>query len=263
MNNFIDARGFTFAPFIHPFHEEGHGDSGTLEIATSKTNPDEQYIVKSKFPELGCNELMYHKVAKALGLYTQEVKLINGSKAYHRAAAIRYVPNARLFDLKTSSPENFHTFFEFEALFVILNEDDSHEYYLDEQGRLFKLDNASSFNVTPVTVNWFSGDVVSHFFLPDINAPLNAVGYNYYGNILRTCAEKHGQAAADSYLSLIHRFSNFDVAILEDAYIALDKQYSKMLKTYYIEFIEIRKQTCRRFLNEISNEVKAQAQNFS
>jgi len=63
MSNFLDARGFTFAPFMHPFHEEGHGDSGTLELATSKKNPDEQYIIKSKFPELGCNEFMYHRVA--------------------------------------------------------------------------------------------------------------------------------------------------------------------------------------------------------
>ena len=251
MSNFIDARSFTFAPFMHPFHEEGHGDSGMLEIATSKKNPDEQYIIKSKFPELGCNELMYHRVAKALGLYTQEVKLISGSKAYHRAAAIRYVPNARLFELKTASPKNFRAFFEFEALFVILNEDDSHEYYLDGQDRLFKLDNAASFTVSTNTINWFSGDATSHFFTPDIDAPLNAVGYNHYGIGLEIFTEKHGQAAADAYLSLIKRFAEFDESVLEDAYAALDKQYSRMLKMYYSRCIEIRKKTCLRFLNEV------------
>ena len=252
MSNFLDARGFTFAPFIHPFHEEGHGDSGTLEIATSKKNPDEQYIIKSKFPELGCNEFMYHRVAKALGLYTQEAKLVSGSKAYRQTAAIRYVPNARLFDLKTASPENFRAFFEFEALFVILNEDDSHEYYLDEQDRLFKLDNASSFTVSTTTLNWFSGDALTHSFVPDINAPLNAVEYNYYGGTLDIYKDRHGQTAADAYLSLIERFADFDDSVLADAYGALDKQYSRMLKMYYQRCIQIRKETCRRFLNEVA-----------
>jgi len=251
MNNFIDARGFTFEPFAHPFHEDGHGDSGTLEIATSKTNPDEQYIIKNKFPELGCNELMYHRVAKALGLYTQEAKLISGNKAYRRAAAIRYVPNARLFDLAIGSRENFRTFFEFEALFVILNEDDSHEYYLDEQDRLFKLDNAASFTVSENTINWFAGDAASHFFIPDIDAPLNAVGYSYYSITLQSYKEKHGQAAADAYLSLIERFADFDKSVLADVYAALDKQYSRMLKMYYSRCIDIRKETCRRFLKEV------------
>jgi hypothetical protein len=83
-NNFIDARHFTFAPFPHPLHPDEPGDSGVLEIATSKKNPIEQYIVKTGYPELGCNEFMYHRVAKALGLYTQEAKLICGSKQYRR-----------------------------------------------------------------------------------------------------------------------------------------------------------------------------------
>ena len=251
MNNFLDARGLTFAPFIHPFHEEGRGDSGTLEIATSKKNPDEQYIIKSKFPELGCNEFMYHRVAKALGLYTQEAKLISGSKAYRRAAAIRYVPDARLFDLETSSPENFRAFFEFEALFVILNEDDGHEYYLDEYDRLFKLDNAASFTVSTLIIDWFSGDAFSHSILPDINAPLNEVGYERYGATLEFYKEKHGQTAADAYISLIQRFAGFDGSILDDAYETLDKQYSRMLKMYYSSFIGIRKETCRKFLKEV------------
>lgn len=251
MNNFIDARKFTFAPFVHPLHSEGVGDSGTLEIATSKQNLDEQYIIKSKYSELGCNELMYHHVAKALSLYTQEVKLISGSKAYRQAAAIRYIPNARLFDLETSNPDNFRTFFEFEALYIILNEDDSHEYFLDEQDRLFKLDNASSFTVSENTIKWFSGEAISRFLFPDINAPLNEVGYEYYAVGMQRYAEKYGETAVNAYLSLIHRFANFDETVLENAYDALDKQYPSMLKMYYSKCIEIRKATCQRFLKEI------------
>jgi len=149
------------------------------------------------------------------------------------------VPNAREFRLKTSNEANFRAFFEFEALFVILNEDDSHEYYLDEQGRMFKLDNAAAFTVRQTTVLYFDGSPLGRFFVPDINAPLNAVGYNWYG--------------LKAYLSMIQRFSEFDETVLYEAYSALEKQYPKALTQYYDKCIRIRKEPCRRFLHEIKD----------
>lgn len=250
-HDFIDAQSFTFATFPHPLHPDEVGDSGILELAASKYDPSEQYIVKSGYPELGCNEFMYHKVAATLGLYTQNVSLVHGNKKYHRAAAIRYVPNAQEFNLKTSSVENFQAHFEFEALYVILNESDSHEYYLDDQGRLFKLDNAASFTVGETTIRWFDGDPIGRFFIPDINAPLNAVGYDMYGIALKTITKNYGKDAAATYLSIMKRFIQFDESVLAEAYTALDEQYPTMLKSYYQKCIQIRKQTCRRFLNEI------------
>jgi hypothetical protein len=155
--------------------------------------------------------------------------------------------------LETSNAENFRAYFEFEALYVVLNESDSQECYLDEQGRLFKLDNAASFTVEETTIGWFEGSSIAHFFIPDINTPLNAIGYDWYGIKLEMFTKNHGQTAADAYLSLIRRFAEFDDSVLQDAYEALDKQYSRMLKQYYQECIRIRKQTCRRFLDEISD----------
>ncbi len=245
--DFIDARRFTFAPFPHPLHPEETGDSGVLEMATAKQDPNERYIVKRGYAELGCNEFMYHKVAGLLGLYTQTAKLVSGSKEYRRAAAIRYVPDAKLYDLDAGSAENLKAFIMFEALYIILNESDSHEYYLDGQGRLFKLDNAASFTVEETTIMWMEGK----FHIPDINAPLNAVGYDYYGLALDMFTEKHGQEAADAYLSVIRRFAELDTTELEAAYAVLDKQYPKMLKLYYDKAIRIRKDTCRRFLSDI------------
>jgi len=128
--------------------------------------------------------------------------LCTRSKEYRRSGAIRYVPNARLFDLETSSPENFRAFIEFEALFVVLFEDDGHEYYLDGQNRLFKLDNASSFTVSENTINWFSGDVNTHTFLPDINAPLESARCNNYRLTLQLYKEMYGEVVVDAYLSL-------------------------------------------------------------
>jgi len=39
ISNFFDAYDFTFAPFPHPHHPEDVGDSGAMELATSKTDP--------------------------------------------------------------------------------------------------------------------------------------------------------------------------------------------------------------------------------
>ena len=255
-NNFIDARKFTFAPFPHPLYSEDNGDSGALELATSKTNPNEQYIIKkgNEYPELACNEFLYHKVATALGLYTQDVKIVNGDKNYRRSAAIRYVPNARLFSLKESNVENRRSFFAFEALYVILNEDDSHEYYLDDNGRMFKLDNASSFTVQHTTIMKFDGNPVGEFFFPDINVPLNAVGYDWYGLKHEEFTKVHGQDAVDVYVSTIRKFADLDETIFDEAYEALEKHYPKTLSHYYDMCIQIRKEVCRQFLDEISED---------
>ena len=254
MANFIDARRLSFEPFPHPLHPDDVGDSGELELATAKADPSERYIIKRghTYPEVASNEFLYHKVAVALGLYTQDVKLIEGSKDYRRSAAIRYVPNARLFSLKESSPENFRAYFEFEALFVILNERDSHEYYLDESGRMFKLDNAASFTVEQITLLYFDGDPMGRFFLPDIRVPLNAVDYYMYGGMYERFMEAYGQVAADAYLSVMQRFSEFDESVLDDAYAALAKQYPKPLIDYYTEFIRIRKKACQTFIDEVA-----------
>jgi hypothetical protein len=253
-SNFIDAHNYIFHPFPHPLHPDELGDSGLMELATSKTNLSEQYVIKRGdiYPEIAVNEFIYHKVAAVLDLYTQDVKLIKGNKDYQRSAAIRYMPNAQEFNLKESNEKNFKTFFEFEALFVILNEDDSREYYLDDDGQMFKLDNAASFTVQQSTIMLFDGNPTGQFFIPDINAPLNAVGYDWYGIKYNEFMKKHGQTAVDSYLSLIQRFSEFDETILYEAYNDLEKQYPKALCHYYDECIRIRKEICRKFLSEIN-----------
>jgi len=258
-NNFINARDFTFAPFPHPLRPDGTGDSGELELATSKTDPNEQYIIKNgrEFPELACNEFMYHKVATALELYTQPVKLINGSADYRRSAAIRYVPNAERFNFNDSSADNyennFRANFEFEALYVIVNEEDSREYYLDEQKRLFKLDNAAAFTVLQTLILYFDGNPIGQFFHANtINHSLNSVGYGWYGIKYKDFKKRFGQAAAEAYISVIERFIEFDETVLEEAYSALEKHYPEALSCYYRDIIRIRKQTCQKFLDEIA-----------
>ncbi|MDR2525843.1 MAG: hypothetical protein LBC83_06670 [Oscillospiraceae bacterium] len=239
-------------PF-HLLHPDEDGDSGAMELAASKDDPLLRYVIKGKgtYPEIACNEFMYHKVAATLGLYTQGVKLIAGNQNYRRAAAIRYVPGAQKFRLDGSSEENCRAYFEFEALYVILNEEDSHEYYLDGQGRMFKLDNAASFNVEQATIMRFDGNPVGQLFVSDVSAPLHAVGYEWYGIKYKDFMERYGQAAVEAYLALIQRFAALDETALYEVYDSLNKQYPMALGRYYDEFVRIRKETCRRFLGEI------------
>jgi len=106
----LNAKDFTFEPFTPP---KG-GDSGSLLLATLKTNPREQYVIKGNYQEAVCNEFMYHHVAAALGLQTQETRLFKGVKKQKRSVGIRYIPNARLFDHSTASEENKEIFYKFQ-----------------------------------------------------------------------------------------------------------------------------------------------------
>ena len=144
--NIYNAKDFDFVPY-NPSLGSG---SGALFLATSETDPQIQYVIKSESPELACNEFMYHKIVSALGLHTQEVKLFQGTKWSKFAAGIRFSQHAKPYLYEESTDANRCDFFSFLALYVILNEEDSQEFYIDGQDRVFKLDNAAAFNLTPM-----------------------------------------------------------------------------------------------------------------
>ncbi|MDR0286477.1 MAG: hypothetical protein LBI03_02035 [Clostridiales bacterium] len=62
----------------------------------------------------------------------------------------------------------------------------------------------------------------------------------------------YGQVAADAYLSVFKKFSEVDESTLYSAYDDLDKQYPKAIGYYYDKFICIRKNSCRKFLDELT-----------
>jgi len=238
LNNFIDARQFTFAPFPHPSHEGGTGDSGALQLATSKTDPGLQYIVKNGFPELGCNEFMYHKVAAAVGLNAQEVRLFI-NRQYQQAAAIRYVPGARENDLSTATPENRAAFYGFEALFFILNEDDSHEYYLDGTGRLFKLDNAASFKLNEASLDLLRVGLFNGAIQPETDR---------YEPMRQALVRNYGDEASEPYLDVFRRFAALDMAVFDEALDALCRNYSASVAGYFHEFLQERIKACGTYV---------------
>ena len=248
--SFLNIKDFTLEPY-NPSHD---GDSGALFLATSKEDSATQYIVKSATPELACNEYMYHKAASALGLHTQEVKLFLPSPRFRYAAGIRYEKDAReatQADLSVGA-SCFPDFIAFQTLYVILNEEDSQEYYLDGDGRLFKLDNAASFNMQSYDVAMLNA-ISEDEAIEKLRRKLAHTEYNKYAIILRLVTEHHGEAGRSACLAMFERFTRLDVAALEEAVDDVSEVYSIILGEYYYAFWESRKKLCARFLKEVDN----------
>lgn len=244
-SDILYAADFSFAPYL-PNRE---GDSGALLLATAKVDSTVQYIVKSETAELACNEFLYHKIATLLGLHTQEVKLFRDAPSHRFAAGSRYSPNAIPYRLEGSDKANRHDFFCFEALYIILNEEDSEEFYIDEKQRVFKLDNAAAF-----CMDYFFADALLQRPGSEMSKKLQTSKLQYtceqqYLMLLKTLSKKHGDEAADDAVDMFMSFAELDEAALHDAYATLDAIYPAQFSSYYRAFIAIRKAACQRFVH--------------
>jgi len=245
----LKASAFTFAPY------SAGGDSGALFLAVSRKNPGVRYVIKSATPELACNEFMYSKIASLLGLHTQEAKLFKGIRGHKYAVGIRFSPNARKFRHDDADESNRRDFYAFQTLYVILNEEDSQEFFIDERERVFKLDNAAAFNIGAILAGaTFTGAIPDKWMESKIESliqsSLSHTEYDKYGIMLRILTERYGQEAGNVSLDMFKRFAAFDETALDEAYISLDVVYPERLSDYYREFIRNRKAECGRFLRE-------------
>jgi len=244
----LDAGDFIFTPFV----SDVGGDSGDLFLAASKSDPQLRYVIKSGYAEIACNEFMYHHVATALGLYTQEARLFKGASNKY-TVGIRYVPNAKKFIYGDATEEDKRISFKFKALYIILNEDDSEELHYDKQGRLFKLDNASSFNLSTAAVDGaigFEGKPMPDYIARLFTNGANYLEYEKYGIALGVMYEHFGRVAMVTMYRFIQQFSNFDLAWIKPATETLGKVYPVAVAKYYPVFIEKRIEACKRFISE-------------
>jgi hypothetical protein len=260
-NNVQSAADFSFAPYV----PNVGGDSETLRLATLKTNPQVQYVVKGGSPEIACNEFMYHHVVSAFGLYAQEARLFKDVSACKYAVGIRYVPDAKEFVYDEADEVSRRDFYAFQVLYVILNEEDSQEFYCDEQGHIFKLDNAASFNLQPYVVQSAiaAGQKKTLGIIRKmlING-LNLTEYAKYGIVLGILNRDFGQSAADTGYDTFRRFAAFDETQLNGAYEALNRVYPSIISDYYRDFIRSRKKECERFVEEYSSTHKRKDEVF-
>ena len=243
----LRAEDFTFAPYKH------EGDSGAMLLATAKSDPSIQYIVKSEYPEIACNEFMYHHVAAAVGLYTQDVWILSGLADRNHAVAIRYVPNARKFTYDKADEESKQTYFKFKTLYAILNEDDSEEIYYDGQGRLFKLDNAASFNMSELAIRHainYGNDELPEFVWKMLKSGISLVQYEKYALLLEIFKKYFGKEAVEIGYAFFEQFVSIDISKVESAAEALEKIYPFTITEYYPAFVNVRVEACKRFISE-------------
>jgi hypothetical protein len=260
-SSILSAKDYILTPFV----PNAGGDSGALSLATHKGDAGLQYVVKSGYVEVPCNEFMYHHAAAALGLYTQEARLFTGiPNSSKRAVGIRYVPNARKFILEEASEEDKRVSYKFTMLFVILNEEDSGELFYDGQGRVFKLDNAASFNLDTGIVESalkYGKKGPPAWLWQKLEKRLDFLECEKYGKILEAMNKNNGKTAAEIGFEFIRRFSEFDLSLVEAACETLGKVYPPAIAEYYPAFIGRRIDACKRFVagNKISEFTGGQA----
>ena len=230
-------------------------DSGVLMLATRLTDESEQYVVKCQVEWNPVSEFIYHKVASALGMYTQEVKLFKKLLEAKHACGVRYCINARKADGIEANNPNRSDFFRFNALFQMLGEDDSEEFYIDEQDRLFKLDNAEAFMLcSTYGLLVKKAKTKSQWIKMAIDEDLE----RYYSNLNKQMCvmmadkifEVFGKEALKIYLDTFIKFTELELSILDEAFSSLDKVYPKTFTEYLHHFIEVRQPLCRAFVEE-------------
>ena len=221
------------------------GDSGVLMLATKLTDESVQYIIKCQVEWNPASEFIYHKVAAALGMYTQEVKLFKSLMEAKYACGIRYCAEAlKINDFDANDP-NQADYFRFMALYQILNEEDSEEFYADGQNRVFKLDNAEAFYLSSaygllVKKAKTKSQWIKMAMDEDTDRFVDKLDKHYYSMMADKIAEVYGKGAVKIYLDTFTRFAGLDIFMLEEAFTSLDRVYPKTFSEYLRRFLEAR-----------------------
>jgi hypothetical protein len=227
-------------------------DSGMLMLATKLTDERVQYVVKCQVEWNPVSEFIYHKVSAALELYTQEVKLFKSLFESKYACGIRYCSNARKTENHDIDDLNLRDFIRFCALYQILDEEDSEEYYTDEQNRLFKLDNAEAFLLScacsllikkaKTKSQWIKMAIDE-----ELEKYLKKQSDTPYGMMADKISEVFGKEAVKIYLDTFVDFAGLELTVLNEAFASLDKVYPKTFSEYLHHYLEARQPICRKF----------------
>jgi hypothetical protein len=235
------------------------GDSGVLMLATKMSDPSIQYIVKCQVDWNPVSEFIYHKVAAALGLYTQEVKLFKKLMESKYACGIRYCGNAeKVGHIRANDPIH-RDYFKFMALFQILNEEDSEEFYIDKDNRFFKLDNAEAFMLS-ITCGLLikKAKTKSQWVKMAIDEELEKyqtkINFEFYTLMDTQLSDVFGAEAIGIYRNTFRQFSDLDLSILDHAFASLDRVYPKTFSEYLRHYLENRQTACREFSAAINQQ---------
>ncbi|MCM1052986.1 MAG: hypothetical protein NC483_03330 [Ruminococcus sp.] len=142
---------FLFEEFVNS------GDSGSLLLATNKTNSDDQYIIKHEYYDCACNEYMYSKVGNSMGIKIAPVKLfvVDDNEELFKSdfvCGIKYLSECEHinFDYVKKHQtyiKNLQDYFKMHCLESLFDESDGIEIvkYKDE---LYRLDTTAAFGLS-------------------------------------------------------------------------------------------------------------------
>jgi hypothetical protein len=239
----MNIRDYTLTEF---HQSRGDGDGGRLFLATDKTDKAERWVIKTGGYETGCNEYMYFKVAKAVGLYTPEIRLITDN-GYGQAAAVRFIPNIKPFVEKEADENGIAEMCRFYALYCILDEEDSFELFCDVDGRVLKLDNSASFRL-----NYLSAGLLKQMgFKNEITQnTLNTSVASSLKSYVKSLINKFGATTEKAFVDTVSKFAEIGGDAFESACETLCANYPFAFVDYFKAFIEKRKEDCLKFLND-------------
>lgn len=155
----LDADDFTFEPFAQ--RRGDNGDSGSLLLATHKSNPAHKYIVKHAFCDCAANEYVYSKLVRAMGLKMPAVKLFRLSDPLDDTLfGTEYVCGIEYLNVVDADPslevigraKNTDDYYMFHTLYMMFREGDIVQAVLADDGYIYRIDCSDAFAIDHMTL---------------------------------------------------------------------------------------------------------------
>ncbi len=143
------------ADFMFSKPLEHDGDSGSLRLATRKTDRAERYLVKRACTDCACNDFVYTKLAQAMGYSMPDAVLFQLSpdekRPYFKTEYIigeRYL-NVLSDDLSyeeiREQAKNWEQYFPFYGMYAMTGESDGVEILLADDHKIYRVDATDAF----------------------------------------------------------------------------------------------------------------------
>ncbi len=169
LQDILYTSDFTFTFF------SSKGDSGEILLATSKTDPKVQYLVKHAFYDCACNEYIYSKIGNKMGISIAPVQFFwNNDKnpifASDFLCGITFFDSGKTISYQKLMEEkdeiiNWQDYFKMKGLEILFDEGDGIEI-IKQKNKIYRIDTTDSFAISHLDI----ANLVYHFYLGDFTS---------------------------------------------------------------------------------------------
>lgn len=244
---------------FQPYKNEGF--SGELLLATHRFT-NKQYVIKHQFPELACNEFMYYTIGTMLGDNIPETQLINITPNDNNmfdtkyTVAIRYLQDAVTpkLNIILNSPALIRQWIISNAISWMLSEDDTLDFLLTKENQLYRIDTASTFELSRFAVLGLQSSDPSRraFGLDMLSTNLG----NWKRQPIERCkstidilSKSINQDCTETFQQPLKRLLDIDLELFYPALDALAEIYPEEMCSFYLGYIEILKEKIAAYFN--------------